>query len=308
MQSKYIHYLGLALVAAIWGANFGFLRVGMERIDPILFAFLRFGLAVPIFFLLLRFKEGNIGVPFKVAVQLMFIGLFGVTLLEIMVVYSIQYTTLANASLLNVAPWPIFAALFAPLFTKETITARVVVGGCIAMVGVGFIILSGGEGFNLSSNHMLGNGLAFAVSILGALYNVSCMPIMRKYSALRLSAWICLFGSIFMFPLTIGSWGKVEWSALEAVHYSIIAYNVLFATVLGFIVWNACMHRLGAARSNFFRYLAPATAVVAGYLMFDESIAWGQIIGAIFMAAGLIWISLERKLVGREIVDQKVVK
>ena len=210
--------------------------------------------------------------------------------------YAIKYTSLANASLLNVAPWPIFAALFAPFFTKESLTARVAVGGGIAMVGVCLIILTGGEGFDLSSNHMIGNLLALLSSLIGALYNLSCMPLMRQYSALRISSWFILFGSVFMFPLTIGSWGKVAWSALETSDYLALAYNVLFATVIAFIIWNACMHHVGATRSNFFRYVVPAAAVAAGYLMFGEAITLWQVAGACFMAAGLMWISLERKI------------
>jgi drug/metabolite transporter (DMT)-like permease len=296
LQNKLFNYMGLVLVAAIWGLNFGFSRMEMANFDPKLFAFLRFGLAVPFFFILLRLKEGSVGIPFRVALQLMFIGFFGITVLENITMYAIKYTSLANASLLNVAPWPIFAALFAPFFTRESLTARVAIGGGVAMVGVCLIILTGGEGFDLSSKHMIGNLLALLSSLIGALYNLSCMPLMRQYSALRISTWFIMFGALFMFPLTVGSWGKVAWSALEGADYLVLAYNVLFATVIAFIVWNACMHHVGATRSNFFRYVVPAAAVAAGYLMFGEAITLWQVAGACFMAAGLVWISLERKI------------
>jgi drug/metabolite transporter (DMT)-like permease len=52
---------------------------------------------------------------------------------------------------------------------------------------------------------------------------------------------------------------------------------------------------VGAARANFFRYVVPASAVIAGYLLFDERVTAWQLTGAVFMAAGLIWISMERK-------------
>jgi drug/metabolite transporter (DMT)-like permease len=68
-----------------------------------------------------------------------------------LVMYSIKFTTLANASLLNVAPWPIFAALFAPLFFRESITIRLIIGGAIALVGVALIILGGANGFDWSA-------------------------------------------------------------------------------------------------------------------------------------------------------------
>lgn len=289
-----MYYIGLAVCAAIWGANFGVSRKGMETFDPELFAFLRFSLALPFFFLILKLKEGRIGLPFKMVPRLALMGLFGITGLEIMVMYSIKYTTLANASLLNVAPWPIFAALFGPFFLRERITSRLAIGGIAAMVGVCFIILGGGAGLDVSSDNMVGNVLAFAVSIIGALFNLACMPLMRQYSPLFVSTWYTVFGVAFMLPLTIPSWGKVDWSALGGDEYTAIAFNVLVCTVFAITAWNASMLRIGATRANFFRYLVPAFAVAAGYLFFDESISAWQLAGGVFMAAGLAWISMER--------------
>lgn len=288
------YYMGLVMVAIIWGANFGVYRFAIETFEPNVFVFLRFGLAVPIFFVLLKLKEGSIGIPWKAALQLMVLGLVGTTILEILVIHSVRYTTLANASLLNVAPWPIFAALFSPLFIRETVSKRLVLGGAAAMVGVIFVILGGGEGLDLSSNHMIGNLLALIVSVLGALYNLGCMPLLKQYSALRVSTWGIFFGALFMFPLTLGSWGSVEWLALTGLDYAALAYNVLICTIVAFIVWNASMIRVGATRSNFFRYLVPAAAVVMGYMLFGETISVWQIVGAVCMAGGLAWISLEK--------------
>lgn len=292
---NWIYYVALVLVAAIWGANFGVSRSAMETFDPVLFSFLRFAGAVPFFFLLLKLKEGRVGVPFKDLLALAAIGLVGITTLEIAVMYSIKYTTLANASLLNVAPWPIFAALFAPLFVKEKFTRRLAVGGAVAMVGVSFVILGGEEGLSLSSDNMKGNLLAFGVSIIGSLFNLSCMPLMKRYTPLRVSTWMIFFGTLFMLPLTAGAWGKVDWSGLTGQHYTAIAYNVLVCTVFAFVAWNAGMLRVGAARANFFRYVVPATSVAAGYLFFDEAITGMQLAGTAFMAAGLVWIGLERQ-------------
>lgn len=294
-NSKWIYYVALVLVAAIWGANFGVSRSAMETFDPVLFTFLRFGGAVPFFFVILWLKEGNIGVPPKDMLALAAIGLVGITGLEIAVMYSIKYTTLANASLLNVAPWPIFAALFAPLFVKEKFTKRLALGGAIAMVGVSFVILGGTEGLSMSSDNMVGNLLAFGVSIIGALYNLACMPLMSRYSPLRVSTWSIFFGTLFMFPITLGSWGKVDWSGLTAGHYTAIAFNVLISTVFAFVAWNGGMHKVGAARANFFRYVVPVSAVVAGYLFFDEQVTGMQLVGTAFMAAGLVWIGMEKQ-------------
>lgn len=294
LKSHRLYYAGLCLVALIWGANFGISRWAMELFPPEIFVFIRFGLALPILFLILRWSEGSIKVARRDLIMLASIGLLGVTVLEIIVMYSIKFTTLANASLLNVAPWPIFVALLAPLFTREILTTRIVIGGIFALIGVVFIILGGGSSLDLSSKYMLGNMLALLISLLGALFNLFCMPLMRKYSALRVTTWYIFFGSLFMFPTTWGNWGKVEWTSLPLMAWGAVAYNVLLCTVAAFVIWNLCMSRVGATKANFYRYLVPAAATLTGALFFAEAILPLQIVGGLVIVVGLLWISLEK--------------
>lgn len=294
-QSNSVYYVGLALVSIVWGMNFGISRWAMEDFSPEVFTFLRFGLAVPILFLILKWLEGNVGIERKDLVRFIIIGAIGVTALEFMVMYSIKFTTLANSSLLNVAPWPIFAALFAPLFiAREKMSLRLITGGAVAMAGVFLVILGGGQGFDMSSNYMIGNLMALFSSLIGALYNLACMPLMKKYSPLRVSAWCLLFGSLFMVPFTLNGWSAVAWAELGSMSYFAIAFNVLVSTVAAFLIWNSSMKRVGATKANFYRYIVPGTAAVAGFLFFDEAVYLMQIIGGLIMVAGLIWIGTEK--------------
>lgn len=295
MKTNNVYYLGLIVVAVIWGVNFGISRFAMEVFTPEVFVFFRFGLAVPILFAILKWTEGNIMVEKGDLLKLAVIGLFGVTLLEIIVMYSIKYTTLANASLLNVAPWPIFAALFAPLFTKERMTARIAIGGLIALVGVVLIILGGSAGFDFSSEYMIGNLLALSISLIGALFNLACMPLMKKYSPLRVSSWYMLFGTLLLFPITLRGWSSIRWTDFSIGVIGAIGYNVILCTVAAFVVWNISMNRVGATKANFFRYFVPASAAVTGALFFNEQIYMPQIIGGLIILLGLALIAIEKK-------------
>ncbi|MCT2537891.1 DMT family transporter [Aquibacillus koreensis] len=297
MKSNVIYYIGLVAVAIIWGVNFGVSRWAMEVFPAEVFVLLRFGLALPLLFIILKISEGSVSVARKDMWSLAIIGLFGVTVLELLVMYSIKFTTLANASLLNVAPWPIFAALFAPLFTKEKMTARVMTGGFVALVGVTLIILGGQDGFDLGSEYMLGNLLALSISLIGALFNLACMPLMNKYSPMRVTTWYILFGTMFLLPFTLSGWTRIEWDGVSAITWGAVAYNVFLCTIAAFVIWNLSMKHVGAAKANFYRYFVPASAAAAGVLFFNESIAIAQIIGGIVIILGLAWIASERKTV-----------
>ena len=291
MKSNSVYYLALILVSVIWGVNFGISRFGMEVFTPEIFAFFRFGLAVPILFAVLKWTEGSMKVDKRDLLKLALIGFFGVTVLEILVMYSIKYTTLANASLLNVAPWPIFAALFAPFFTKEVMTPRLAIGGLVALIGVVLIILGGPNGFDFSSEYMLGNILALSISLIGALFNLACMPLMKKYSPLRVSSWYMLFGTILMFPITLGGWHAVQMTDFTISVWGAIAYNVVLCTVAAFVLWNLSMNKVGAAKANF----VPASATVTGALFFNEQIFVAQIAGGLVIVLGLAFIAMEKK-------------
>lgn len=295
MKSNSVYYLALILVSVIWGVNFGISRFGMEVFTPEIFAFFRFGLAVPILFAVLKWTEGSMKVDKRDLLKLAIIGFFGVTVLEILVMYSIKYTTLANASLLNVAPWPIFAALFAPFFTKEVMTPRLAIGGLVALIGVVLIILGGSNGFDFSSEYMLGNILALSISLIGALFNLACMPLMKKYSPLRVSSWYMLFGTILMFPITLGGWHAVQMTDFTMSVWGAIAYNVVLCTVAAFVLWNLSMNKVGAAKANFYRYFVPASATVTGALFFNEQIFVTQIAGGLVIVLGLAFIAMEKK-------------
>ena len=290
MKKNSIYYMGLIFVSIVWGMNFAVSRVGMEVFPAEIFVLLRFGLTSPILFLILKLKEGDIKIEKKDVIKLALIGLLGVPILEILVLYSIQLTTLANASLLNVAPWPIFAALFSPLFTREKMTGKLAIGGVIAFVGVTLIILGGEDSFSLDSEYMVGNLLALSISLIGALFNLSYMPLMNKYSPLRVTTWYVLFGSIFLIPITITSWSSVPWSDVSPLAWATVAYNVIICSVIAFIVWNLSMKKVGATKANFFRYFVPATASLAGVLFFSEAISLVQIAGGAIIVFGLIWI------------------
>jgi drug/metabolite transporter (DMT)-like permease len=283
--------MGLCVAAAIWGFNFGISRLSMKSFPEEVFILLRFGLALPILFLILWIREGSILIRWKDAIWFMLLGFIGVTLLELMVMFSVKYTSLANASLLNVAPWPIFVALFSPLFIKEPITRNTIIGGLAAMAGVTLVIMSGQGGLKFTQDALLGDLAAFAVSIIGAMMSLTSMKLMLTYSPLRVTSWQILFGVLFLFPFTLQHWGKVSWDTLGINEWGMVGFNVIFCTVVAFLLWNGCMRVVGATVANFFRYVVPAAAVLAGYLMFDERITIGHGVGALMMGLGLIWIS-----------------
>ena len=62
-------------------------------------------------------------------------------------------------------------------------------------------------------------------------------------------------------------------------------------TVFAYVIWLNAIQYLGAARVQSFNYLVPFFAVLSGTVLLGESITWGQIVGGVFIVAGVIAVN-----------------
>jgi drug/metabolite transporter (DMT)-like permease len=288
MRTNSFGWAGLTAAAALWGWNFSIVRLGINVIEPVLFTFIRFGLAVVVFFSFLWFREKGVAVAYKYLTVFAILGILGFTVFENMLLLATQYTTVANASILCVAPWPFFTMLLAPLFSKESRPARLWSGGCFALTGVIIVIAGGPGGLKLGGGYMLGNLLALSASAVGAVFNAASMRLLNRYSPLRATAWMMLFGVAGMLPLAAYSGGLGTLPRMTGSLLFAIVFNVVAATFLAFLLWNRSMSTTGAAKANFFRYLTPVVSALSGFWMFGEQVTLFQLAGSLIMLSGLI--------------------
>lgn len=181
--------------------------------------------------------------------------------------------------------------MFSPLFTKERLRAATIAYGAVSMAGVLIVIGAGGT-LSLDSGLLAGNLLALGVSLCGGFYSAACIPMLTKYSSLRLTSWMFLFGTVFMAPIAIPAAGKTDWTAVvDGTALLALAFNIVVITIICFMLWNSVLPLVGAAKAGFYRYLTPVAAVIAGYLFFNEAVHWLQLVGAVLMIIGLIGVS-----------------
>lgn len=289
------YYGGLAGCAVLWGMNYGVIRMAFDSLEPLTLLLLRYLLAVPLFFILLKRREGGTGLPVRDWGMAALTGGIAVTALELCTIYSISYTSLANASLLTVTAWPIFTAIFSVWLTKEKITSALAGGGTLALIGVILVIAGGGQGLELKDGYMLGNLLALAGGLTGAIGSVLCVRLASRHSMLRITSWYSLFGLALLVPIAVVFSEDPQWGGMGARAWSAVLYNAIPCTVLAIPYWNYAMLKVGATRASFFRYLTPCAAAAAGLWFFAEELAPVQLAGSAALLAGLTWIVTERK-------------
>jgi len=129
-------------VVAAWAANFIVVKAANREIPPIAFAFIRFSAAALVLLVVLRWREGTIGLPRRQLAPILGLGAIGFGLYQILWPTALQ-TIPAGDSAFLIAATPVLTALFASMAGSDTLTPRKMIGAVISFVGVGIVVAAG---------------------------------------------------------------------------------------------------------------------------------------------------------------------
>lgn len=254
-----------ALVAALWGANFLAIHVGLQHFPPLFLAALRFAvIAVPTVLLVprprvrLRWLLGY-GLGFG---TLQFLFLF--------VAMDVGMPT-GLASLVLQASAP-FTVLLGAVLLRERISARQGIGITLAVLGLAAIAVARAQTAAL---------LPVVLTLLGALgwaFGNLASRLAAPPKPLHLTLWMSVVPPL---PLLLASWvvegPAAGWNALRAAvtpagvpGLLAVAYIAGLATVLGSGIWTAllCRHPAGV--------VAPWSLLVPVVGMVSPRCCWGS--------------------------------
>ncbi|HEU4571444.1 MAG TPA: DMT family transporter, partial [Candidatus Limnocylindrales bacterium] len=91
------------LIAAVtlWALNYSVVKFGISEFEPLALPVYRFGVSGLVFLVLLRLREGSIGIARRDLPLLVVAGFFGVTMSQITFVYALTYTSASDNALLG---------------------------------------------------------------------------------------------------------------------------------------------------------------------------------------------------------------
>ena len=113
--------IAVVAVMFLWGGNFIVVKAAVAVLPPIGFTFLRFVLATTTLFVLLRLREGSLGLPRRDLVAIMGFGALGFGVYQIL--WTTGLTTVpAGDSALLIAATPVFVALLAVVAGTDVLT------------------------------------------------------------------------------------------------------------------------------------------------------------------------------------------
>jgi drug/metabolite transporter (DMT)-like permease len=272
-----------AVVAALWGANFLAIHVGLEHFPPLFLAGMRFlVLAIPTVLLVPRPR-----VPLR---WLIGYGLgFGtVQFLFLFVAMDVGMPT-GLASLVLQASAP-FTVLLGALLLRERMSVRQVVGIALAVVGLLAIAMAQAQAAALIPL------LLTLVGALGWAFGNLAARLAEAPNPLHLTLWMSVVPPVPLLAASLLTEGPaVDWAALRAAvtpagvpGLLALAYLALLATVLGSGIWTALMRRYPAGVVAPYSLLVPVVGIGLAAAALGERPSVVELVAGVVIVGGVL--------------------
>lgn len=269
----------------IWGFNFIVVKTTLTEISAPAFMAARFIIAGVLLFLIVRWRQGDFGIPRADWGKVALVGIVGTTIYQPLFLNGLALTKASNSALI-LASTPAFIVLLNRFVRGERFAARGWLGIGLSFVGIALIVLSGGD-LLTDPGAVLGDALILAATICWSVYSVLTAPLLKRFSSLSLTALSTLFGTVPLVILSLPALAAQPWAAVSPAGWSGLLYSAIFAIVIAYIIWNVGVQRIGGARTAIYNNLTPVIATLAAALFLNEPLTVLKITGAIIIFAGL---------------------
>ncbi|MBW3595546.1 MAG: EamA family transporter [Actinobacteria bacterium] len=263
----------------IGGANFIAVKFSNEGLDPIVGAALRFGLAAILFFAIAAFLR--IPLPRgQAALGAVLYGALGFGIAYGMLYFALIEVTAGTASVI-MASVPLLTLILAVAHRQERFTARGVVGGALAVIGIAVLSRR-----SLESDL---DPIYIAAALVGALAVAESTVVVKGYprahpittNAIGMSAGVVV---LVIAALVRGE----EWSLpTDSRTWAALAWLVVAGSVALFILFLYVIARWTASATVYALTLMPVVAVTLGALLADEEITLDVIAGGALVIAAV---------------------
>jgi len=288
MKSKRVFgSIELSIAAVIWGAMFVVVKIVVDEVHPIQLVWLEYliSLVFLIGYSVIKGEKWHINWP---DLRLIFwIGIIGNT---ISLVAQELGTGLSNAQTASVitSTIPAFMIIFGWLILKEPLDKVKIFSVLIAILGVIMIV-----GLKMTgSNVVLGVLLLTLTAITWALMSVLIKKV-KTYSSLQITIMSTVVAVVSLTPFILS-----DMSSLTSINFLdpkvilSLLYIGAVSTAVAYVMWNKGLKVISASSSGLFYLIQPIVGSFLGWLLLNEQISVGFIIGSAMILAS-VWISVK---------------
>jgi drug/metabolite transporter (DMT)-like permease len=274
-----------ALLATLWGFSFMAIAVGLESLEPVLFAAFRYDLAAVLLLGYALVQRGELRPTDRASVTAVLAG--GVFLVAANAFLFVgQQTVPSGVAAIMQSLVPIATSLWAlALLPEERVSASVAVGIALGFVGVGLIVRP--DPANLLGDDVVGR-LLILLQVAGvALGGVLIQRARPSLDRVALTGWSMFVGALVLHVVSAGI-GEPFALPTTVGAGAAVAYLGVFATAVAFVIYFTLLEVRGALETSLVAYLVPVVATVAGVVLLGESITGLTVVGFLVVFAGFV--------------------
>lgn len=279
-------YLLLSLATIFWGIQPLCIKILIASWTPASLTCLRYLLISLILFLIMYLRHEKKFIPPKnCIIPLLLMGLTGIAINNVSQFTGLKYSTITNCTLIA-ATGPAVTAMLSAVFIRERLKLLQWIGIIISFIGVIFLITKGSWEILANFQFNPGDILFFTCQIVWAAYSIIGLRVMKHLSAIAVTAWSGLLGSIevALFALCTGQLGYVN---LDIAGWSSFVFVVLCGGVGSMLFWNIGVKNAGPSMAAIFSNLTPIFGMFCGAIFLSEEIGIMQISGALAIFVGV---------------------
>ncbi len=296
LRPELIGILCVILAQFLFGTTFAFNKyVINHNVDPMLLGFNRMTLVTICLLPFFRRFKGNTQWSWNDWKRVVFIGAVAQTLAIIFEYGGTKFTTASNASLI-ISTEAVFSVFLSVLILKERLKLPTVVGGILAVAGMGLVMLNDIRKLEFHTGTGLKGDLLVLFSVIcWGLYTVYSKQVLNHSNAIYTLFFVSLFTNISlgMVNLWRGTFSQLAEMPIQAWLATI--YLGVFCSCLGHMLYYAALRRLPASIVALTLTLLPVFGVTVSMILLGETLNIAQFVGALIIMIGVAYAVWPRK-------------
>ncbi len=275
----------LVLLSILWGGAFFFAGVAVKELPPMTVVLVRVLLAALMLLPLFWMRGFSLPRGLSAWMPFLMMGLLNNALPFGFLFAGQTYVSVGLAAIIN-ALTPLFTVLVMAGFREEALTLNRIIGVVLGVAGVA--ILRGLDGAGVAQT------IGIALCVAGSLsYGFAALWGRRYLSGVPplKSATCQLLCSSAIMAVAVTLWDR-PWALPipgTATVLSLLAL-ALFGTAIAYLVFYTILVRAGASNVMLVTLLVPISAMALGNMFLDEAIRAQELIGALVIGLGLMFI------------------
>ncbi|MEX0589795.1 MAG: DMT family transporter [Xanthobacteraceae bacterium] len=288
-------YLLLVLTTLFWAGNINVGRYAAGYVPPVALGTLRWvGAALILLPFALPYLRADWPVIRKHAAMLTLLSLLSISAYNTLTYYGLQFTEAINAVILQ-STGSLVVVAFAFLLFGERLGPWQLFGMILSFAGVAVVVSRGESAALLDFRLNIGDLILLAAIASYSLYTV----LLRRRPPIHPLSFVTLtmgWGAILLLPFWAAEIAGGRTVPLEAASLAIVAYVIIFPSLLAHFFFFRGVEMIGANRAAPFMYLIPVFATALAILFLGEELHLFHAAGFMLVIGGVLIATRRQQL------------